>query len=273
MAQDPGQPTELAFLLQVLDLYEALMGSARQGAAAFAEPGLGGLLLYAGRLADETRALIVAANIAGAATLTVSDDPAAPRQAIRDGVVDFAVTTLDEALRILKNQLRKGETVAVCVGAAPDAVEAEMRDRGVAPDLIGARRGSDAKIASGFARNATSIEPLPMAEDRATVTWNVAGAAPLWLPRLDALALACLDAEAWIERRWLRQVPRFLGRLAGGIHALRCDPVAAEEFVQRLSLADLRCELAVPVEVAITRKSITDRHRFSPAGPPRTERL
>ena len=52
---------------------------------------------------------------AGAATLTASASAEAGKQAMREGVVDFLVTTLDEALRILKNEVRKHETVAVCV--------------------------------------------------------------------------------------------------------------------------------------------------------------
>ncbi len=78
----------------------------------------------------------MAANIAGAASLVATADRAAQKQAIRDGVADFLVNSLDEALRILKNQLRKRETVAVCVGLAPEAVEREMQERGVLPDLL-----------------------------------------------------------------------------------------------------------------------------------------
>lgn len=268
MAQDSAPASELEFLSTVLDFYGSLMSFSKSDGPADAEPGPGGLLLYAGELDDLTRPLVVAANIAGAATLTVSADPATQRQAIRDGVADFAVTTLDEALRILKNELRKSETVAVCVGAAPDAVEAEMHARGVAPDLIAGRYGSSTKITSLFARSAKTVEPLPIAESQATVTWSVASAAPHWLSRLDALALACLAADASAQRRWLRQAPRFLGRMAGGIHAWRCDPASAEQFVERVKLADLRCELGVPVEVALKIKGVTKRHRFSPAGPP-----
>ncbi len=46
------------------------------------------------------------------------------------------MTSLDEALRILKNEIRKRETVAVCVAAAPETVEREMLERGVLPDLL-----------------------------------------------------------------------------------------------------------------------------------------
>ena len=61
------------------------------------------------------RALLLAGNIAGAASLAVTADAAAQKQSIRDGVADFLVNSLDEALRILKNEVRKREPVAVCV--------------------------------------------------------------------------------------------------------------------------------------------------------------
>ncbi|MGB6690987.1 MAG: hypothetical protein WBE76_24405 [Terracidiphilus sp.] len=266
MAHDSIPSAELAFLLSVQDLYWSLISSAEHDASSHAEPGLGGQLLYAGRLDDQGRVLVVAANIAGAATLTATDDPNAQRQAIRDGVIDFAVTTLDEALRILKNEVRKRETVAVCVGARPDAVEAEMHERGVVPDMIADGQGQQV---AGLARSARSIEPLPVADSQAMVTWSVAAGATQWLSRVDAFAVACLDSDAWAERRWLRLAPRFLGRMTRGTHALRCEPDAADGFIKRVELADLRCELGLPVEIEISRRGVSERHRFSPAGPPK----
>ena len=46
------------------------------------------------------------------------------------------VTSLDEGLRILKNEIRKRETVAVCVALSPDTLQREMQERGVLPDLL-----------------------------------------------------------------------------------------------------------------------------------------
>jgi hypothetical protein len=252
-----------------MDLYWSLISFAKRDADYEGEPGLGGQLLYAGRLDEECRALLVAANIAGAATLAASDDPVAQKQAIRDGVVDFAVTNLDEALRILKNEVRKRETVAVCVGASTDAVEAEMRERGVAPDLIPARLGSRFAMLADVARRARRIEPVPVADSQATVAWSAAAAATQWLSRLDAFAAASLDSDAWVERRWVRLAPRFLGRMTKGVHMLRCEPNAAEKFIQRVELADMRCEIGVPVEIEMTRRGVSERHRFSPTGPAR----
>ena len=135
MASKTQSVPALEFARKVERLYAGLMTSADPGGG---EPRLGGRLLYAGALDAEGRALVVAGNIAGAATLAATANPAAQKQAIHDGVVDFLVTSLDEALRILKNESRKRETVAVCVGAEPDAVEREMLERGVEPDLLGA---------------------------------------------------------------------------------------------------------------------------------------
>jgi hypothetical protein len=258
-----GEP---GFAGAVIEFYCPLIALATKGPDADAEPSLGGRLLYAGLLDDERcRALLVAANIAGAASLAASGDADAQRQAIRDGVVDFAVTNLDEALRILKNEVRKREAVAVCVGAAPETVESEMRERGVAPDLIAGWVGHSVDSAAITAR-ARRIGPVPADDGCAQLTWSVATAPAQWLPRLDRVALDCLDADAWVERRWMRLAPRFLGRLARGTHALRCEVTAAQEFVERIDRAFLRGEMDVPVEVAVMRRGIAETHRFAPAG-------
>ncbi|MGP8226349.1 MAG: hypothetical protein ACLQGT_09370, partial [Terracidiphilus sp.] len=130
------------------------------------EPSLGGKLLYAGELDEEARALLVAANIAGAASLSASSDAAARKQFMRDGVVDFLVTSLDEALRILKNEIRKHEPVSVCVALEPETVEKEMLERGVAPDLV-------------------RPDAADSLEGQTLLCWRVASSPSIWLPKLD----------------------------------------------------------------------------------------
>ena len=205
------------------------------------EPSLGGKLFYAGELDAEARAFVVAANVAGAATLAVSASAVACKQAMRDGVVDFLVTTLDEALRILKNELRKRETVAVCVSQAPQTIEREMRERGVLPDLK------------------RPIEPAELESNQAILTWRTASAPSLWLPKIDAIVHDCLqqnlgqqklghqklgqqnmgapglDFEIWESaRRWLRLSPRYLGRLAQGVRVLRSSESTADSILKRV---------------------------------------
>jgi hypothetical protein len=217
---DPIPSAALTFTLDVERRYAALI--ARAGGT---EPGLGGKLLYAAELDPDARALVVAANIAGAASLAGTADAAAQKQAIRDGVADFLVNSLDEALRILKNEIRKRETVAVCVAAAPETMEREMQERGVIPDL---RR---------------SVEPAPAPTGQTLLTWRVAASPAQWLPKLDAIAFNCLEGNPHpgmpAAKRWLRQSPRYLGRLAQGFRVLRCHPNIAKEFVERVRSAAL----------------------------------
>lgn len=214
---------DLSFIAAVDRLYAGLLLCAE------ADSGLGGRLLYAGELDAEGRALVVAANIAGAASLAATADPAAQNLAIRDGVADFLVTSLDEALRILKNEIRKRQTVAVCVALALDAVEQSMQERGVLPDLLPS--GAAAPVFDAFLRQgARPVVSADPEQNQTVLTWSVAASPALWLPRLDALALDCLSPAASAARRWLRLAPRYLGRLAQGVRLLRCDKETAVRF-------------------------------------------
>jgi len=223
------------------------------------ETGLGGKLFYAGELDDEGRALVVAANIAGAASLVAAADRAAQKQAIRDGVADFLVNSLDEALRIIKNQLRKRETAAICVGLAPAAVEREMQERGVLPDLL--RR--DVPLAPCHDALLPQEGKHKAIETPALVMWSVDSDHARWLPRLDAIALDCLNRDAWPARRWLRLAPRFLGRLALGLRLLECDREFAARFVEQLRIRADRGELAFAFEVRSYLRGLEEKYSFA----------
>lgn len=260
LANDPHNLNEpFAFLYAAERFYagfttHAVIADAIKGGCA---PNLGGQLLYAGELNEATRALVAAANIAGAATLCATADAAAQRMANRDGIVDFVVTSLDEALRILKNEIRKQETVAVCVGVAPDALEAEMLERGVRPDLSSAESSwSDTHV--------RSVEPVDAGSDETLLLWHVAETPARWMPRLDAMAMEMLEPEDECARRWLRLHPRYCGRIARGIHLLRCGPEVARNFIARVEVESLRAEIGVAVDVRMNYRGLADLYRFTP---------
>ena len=280
MALNPIEPAAFDFILQVERLYASLIASAipsrarevsasRPGLATDAgsspdeEQNLGGSLLYAGELDSEGRALLVAGNIAGAASLAATADLTAQRQAIHDGAADFLVTSLDEALRILKNELRKRETVAVCVAAAPDAVEREMLERGVLPDLL--RPGAVAQRYGPFLKQgARQIQLHDHENGEMVLTWRVAAAPAQWLPKLDAVALDCLQQKDWAARRWVRRAPRYLGRLGQGVRLLVCDREFAARFAEQARDRVERGEIGVAIEIQLTGSGISDRQTFSP---------
>lgn len=77
----------------------------------------------------------VAAARAGAVSLLVDANKDAVKTAFRRGEIDFIVYTLDEALRILKNELRQGRGLVVALVAEPMDVAAAFRERGVLADV------------------------------------------------------------------------------------------------------------------------------------------
>jgi Urocanase Rossmann-like domain len=209
------------------------------------EPNLGGKLLYVGELDEQTRALVIAGSVAGAATLAVTADVAAQKQAIRDGVVDFLVISLDEALRILKNEIRKHERVAVCVALTPEQVEREMNERGVQPDLFRHSVTADLGV-------------------RPCIAWGVDSAPARWLPRLDVIAIECLETAKQIERRWVRLAPRYLGRMAQGVRMVVADREFASRFVDRVRMRVESGEIGVSVSIQLFDIEGSEQHHFTP---------
>lgn len=249
----------LDFIAQAAAAYNAVVMSP----LANAETGLGGKLFYAGALDEEGRALVAAANVAGAATLTATADRAAQKQALRDGITDFLVTSLDEALRILKNQLRKREAVAVCVGAAPELVEHELQERGVQPDLLrhdaSIEGYNEAFVMQDREDAGVELEKIP-----ALVTWRVNAALPKDLAKLDEIAMECFDESAWQARRWLRLSPRYLGRLGQGLHLLASNREFAARFAERARNLANRQEISFAFEIVSCFRGLHDEYRFLP---------
>jgi Urocanase Rossmann-like domain len=181
------------------------------------EAGLGGNLVFAGEITETSRSLLYASNIAGAASMAASSDAGVLRQAMRDGVVDFVVTSLEEALRILKNEIRKRQPVSV--GVAMDAVELgrQMLERGVLPDLLPGDRIDDAQAETWLRQGARRIVSAAY-PDGEFVIWTIrsemARDFAQTMPKIDARALAIVPADDDVRRRWLRLAPRYLGRMA-----------------------------------------------------------
>jgi len=95
-----------------------------------------GALILAIGLGPRGAAVSTAGNIAGAACLAIDPRPEACRAALLSGACDFIVNTVDEALRILKNQIRQRRPVSVGLEASQDAAVGELLDRGVLPELF-----------------------------------------------------------------------------------------------------------------------------------------
>jgi urocanate hydratase len=97
---------------------------------------LAGKLIISGGMGGMGGAQPLAATMTGAAFLGIDVDPERIKKRLKTGYCDFMVTTLDEALRILKNAVRKKENVSVgLVGNCADIIP-ELAERGVVPDIL-----------------------------------------------------------------------------------------------------------------------------------------
>jgi urocanate hydratase len=116
-----------------------IQGTFETFAAAAKKHNLGSLegkLVVSGGMGGMSGAQPLAATMAGAAYLGIEVDPERIKKRLKTGYCDFMVNTLDEALRILKNAIRKKEAVSVgLIGNCADVIP-ELAERGVVPDLL-----------------------------------------------------------------------------------------------------------------------------------------
>src|SRR5213078_3057323 len=97
---------------------------------------LAGKLIVSGGMGGMGGAQPLAATMTGACFLGIDVNPERIKKRLKTGYCDFMVNSLDEALRILKNSIRKKEAVSVgLVGNCADVIP-ELAARGVKPDLL-----------------------------------------------------------------------------------------------------------------------------------------
>jgi urocanate hydratase len=117
---------------------------------------LAGKLIVSGGMGGMGGAQPLAATMTGAAFLGIDVDAERIKKRLKTGYCDFMVTTLDEALRILKNAVRKKENVSVgLVGNCADVIPA-LAERGVVPDILTDQTSSHDPL-NGYVPNGMSL--------------------------------------------------------------------------------------------------------------------
>jgi urocanate hydratase len=97
---------------------------------------LAGKLVASGGMGGMGGAQPLAATMNGGAFLGIDVDPERIKRRVKTGYCDVMVNSLDEALRILKNAVRKKEAASVgLVGNCAEVIP-ELAARGVVPDLL-----------------------------------------------------------------------------------------------------------------------------------------
>jgi urocanate hydratase len=179
---------------------------------------LGGTLTFAHGPRSSATGLPAAVSIAGGTTLVLDPDSATVKSVFRTGGLDFIVNTLEEAVRVLKNEVRKHTPLSVALTADPAAILAEMRERGIQPDLEVVIGGSPTNLALTTLQLSTSnglVQPTDLA-----LAWLAArGWTETWLPTETTADLRVLDESLAARlvshdtdthrRQWLTRIPHY----------------------------------------------------------------
>ena len=241
----------------VFDAYAALEQMASQRGVA--DPGhaawLGGWLVAVLDVDAQGIAALVAGAVAGAAVLAVDAQRERVKEMLRYGICDFVVNDLDEALRILKNEVRKKQPVSVCLSADPEMTALEMVERGLQPAVLAGRHVSGTETLAE--RGAQWLQGGD--KNGTLVTWRLRNEAAAWaagpvLARVDELASAMLDdsaEETALRRHWLQRAPRYLGRKLAVERCLRMRDAEAACLVGALGR-----DQALAAQLVVTRDGV-----------------
>ena len=203
------------------------------------EQGMGGALVYAGQLSADrgpssadapADAWIAAANIAGAATLAAAPTPEAQRRAMRDALVDFVVNSMEEALRILKNEIRQRRAVSVAVAVSQEHLLEEMLKHGVQPEAVSEEAMQALQHARMYGLQHSRVLETPQRTAGVFVSWMRDSCCTQKQDGAEAAALEL--AVDPIRQRWLRLAPRYLGRAAQRRMGVELSPQEAARWRQ-----------------------------------------
>jgi urocanate hydratase len=188
-----------------------------------------GTLVIACGLTDRGERFSIASNIAGAGFLGIDSRPEICRATLRSGACDFVVNSVDEALRVLKNEIRKRKPVSVALSMNETAALEELLARGVQPELF-AGFGVAAVVAEAAANRFGALGAR-VADFNGESGVGLDADAELEeftsQQRLSLVALLCRNAEQLRTRdaellelvpsddprkRWFASAPRFFHR-------------------------------------------------------------
>src|SRR5580765_3202977 len=118
---------------------------------------LEGKLVVSGGMGGMGGAQPLAATMAGACFRGIDVDAERIKKRLKTGYCDFMVNNLDEALRILKNAVRKKEAISVgLMGNCADVIP-ELAERGVLPDILTDQTSAHDPL-NGYVPNSMSLD-------------------------------------------------------------------------------------------------------------------
>lgn len=236
--------------------------------------GLAGCLVACVGFAAEGAELALATTISGGTFLGIDPSSEHLKAAVHNGSCDFMVNTLDESLRVLKNELRKHKALAVGLLGDASVILPAMVDRGAQPDLVAETPSpSDIRLyrpallqlmERGAGNIDMSAENSSPSTGQIEVVWTAANATDL--KHLDMIALQQLPPEDIQRRRWLQQASGCFYRqhpLQRVLH-LRPDELTLllRAFQQTMSAGEMQAPATVAWQTADGRQHSLDLQRL-----------
>ncbi len=189
-----------------------------------------GRLVFACGPGVSATGLPAAVSIAGGAALVLDSDAAMVKSVFRKGGVDFVVNTLDEALRVLKNEIRKGRPLSVVLEGKTEPALEELRERGVLPELQ-VEFADSGDSAERLGRDALLLDPraetvLPSLDLQGWLSQHgwaetvLAATTTAGLRELDARLLARLPEGDKVRRGWIQRIAQYERPAPGGARVI-----------------------------------------------------
>jgi hypothetical protein len=194
---------------------------------------------YGGRLVlcygegSSATGLPTAVSIAGGTTLALDPNASVVKSVFRQGGIDFVVNTLDESLRVLKNEIRQHKPLSVGLIADLDLTLAEMQERGLLPDIHvtidapmdGSHFGRESIHLS---RSDGLVEPSSLLaswlQDRGWEEVVLPTSSLAELRTRDAQLLALIPATDTLRRTWVQRISHYQRSSPGSARAVWFSP-------------------------------------------------
>lgn len=247
--------------------YEILASAGRAHFSA----GLAGKLIVSTAMEDAGSAIPLAGAMNGAAALGIDGDAERIKRCVKGGYCDVMVNDLDEALRILKNAVRKREPASVGLIGDSARVIAEMAGRGVVPDLLAETTEAN-ESSRDYVEGRRALQTLgsividlgePAPGDAGLpARWIALSGEPTDISRIDRLLLELFpDNEGLV--RWIKTLQRRIRYQ--GLPARACSLAVSQlrEFSLAVNELVARAEVKAPIVMAVD--NIHAAERFTPA--------
>jgi urocanate hydratase len=179
---------------------------------------LAGKLVVSAGMSGADGAIPLAAKLNGGAFLGIDAEPEIIKRRVKAGYCDVMVNDLDEALRILKNTVRKREPASVGLVGNCAVLLPVLAERGIVPDMLAGQTPAELpgvlelqKLGAMTFERENYIRAL--SQERTPLTWEALSGEPSDIYRIDRLLLEMFPDDEMLGR-WIplaRKHLRFRG--------------------------------------------------------------